>query len=99
MEEIETQNNDAGNSSRGIIELTSAFQSLRELEAYTTKYKAHNKQAKVIIEFQENTELNLTTLLLKKTQEDANEGDNNLEKDSMVRQLFGESKCADATTP
>ena len=63
-EEKETQDDEAGNSSnKGIIESTSAFQSMKELEAYTTKYMANNKRAKVIFKFQDNTKLNLTTMI------------------------------------
>ena len=51
-EEKKGQDDEAGNSNnKGITELTSAFQSLKELEAYTTKYMANNKQAKEIIKF------------------------------------------------
>ena len=60
------QDDDVGNSSNeGMIELTSSFQSCSELEAYAAKYLANKERAKVIIKFEDNTELNLTTMLLK----------------------------------
>ena len=84
-EEKETQGDEADNSRK--IELTIAFQSYSKLEAYTTKYMANNKRAKLIIEFQDNKELILITMIFENKQ-DANEGDNNLEINSVVRQLF-----------
>ena len=37
-----------------MIELISGFQSYSKLEAYATKYMANNKQAKVIVKFQDS---------------------------------------------
>ena len=71
-----------------MIELTSVFRGYSKLEAYTTKYMANNKRAKVIIKFQDSIELNLTNMLLQNKQ-NAKEGDAILEKERVARQLFG----------
>ena len=76
--ETEPKDHDACTSSGGVVELTCIFQSQNEVETYATKYMANNnKQAKVIVKLQDNTELNVTKILLQKTR-DANEGGNNL---------------------
>ena len=48
----------------------------------------NNKRAKVIVKFQDNTELNLTTMLLTNKQ-NVKKGNRNLEKEIVARQLFG----------
>ena len=87
--ETETKDEGGSSSNKGMIELTSAFQSYSELvEAYATIYAANNKRAKVIVKFQDNTELNLTNIVLQNKQ-NAMEGDEILEEESVVRQLLG----------
>ena len=75
-------------SKEGMIELTNIFQNYDDLEAYATKFVANNKQKKVIVKFQDHTELNLTNMILQNNQ-NAKEGNEILERESATRQLFG----------
>ena len=63
--EIETSGDEANSSGdKGMIELKSKFQNYNDLEEYATKSVANNKRMKVIVRFQDHTELNLTSMLL-----------------------------------
>ena len=87
--EKETQNDEADISSdTGMIELTSVFQNYSGLEAYATKSVTNNKRTKVIVRFQDHTELNLTNMKLKNNK-NAKEGNKIVEKESVTRQLLG----------
>ena len=71
-----------------MIKLTSVFQHYRDLDAYATKSVANNKQTKIILRFQDHTELNLTNMILRNNK-NAKEGNKIVEKESVARQLFG----------
>ena len=72
----------------GMIKLKSKFQNYSNLETCATKSVANNKEMKVIVRFQDHIELNWTNMLLKNNQ-NAKESNKIAEKQSVVRQLFG----------
>ena len=62
----ETEKHDRASicNDRVVVEVTSCtFQTQNKLEAYSTKCVENNKQAKVLIKFQDNTQLSLSTML------------------------------------